>query len=103
MLMRLWFIQATGQDTTAEHFGGIHGLTTLVKAVEGSEGSTALALFGAAVQSREEIYTAIERHHVAVAQVGRQLAKRYAVDYPTSLEQMVTTQWREFRNQHAHA
>ena len=38
MLMRLWYIQATGEDTSAYHFSGIHGLTKLVHSVEGLEG-----------------------------------------------------------------
>jgi hypothetical protein len=46
MLMRLWYIQATGEDTSAYHFSGIHGLNQLVRSVEELEGMDAHALAG---------------------------------------------------------
>lgn len=75
MLMRLWYIQATGEDTSAYHFSGIHGLTQLVRNVEGLEG----------VDAR------------AAARVGPLLAERYGFEYPLELERMVRAQWRSFR------
>jgi hypothetical protein len=97
MLMRLWHIQATGEDTSAYHFSGIHGLTRLVRSVEGLEGVDAQAVAGVPGRTREEIYTAIEMHQEAAARVGPLLAERYGFDYPRALERMVRAHWRVFR------
>jgi hypothetical protein len=97
MLMRLWYIQATGEDASAYHFSGIHGLTQLVRSVEGLEGVDARAVAGVPGRTREEIYTAIETHQGAAARVGRLLAERYGFEYPLELERMVRTHWQAFR------
>jgi hypothetical protein len=99
MLMRLWYIQATGEDTSAYHFSGIHGLTRLVGSVEGLEDVDARAVAGVPGRTREEIYAAIEQHHEAAARVGPLLAERYGFDYPLELERMVRAQWKAFRRQ----
>ncbi|HEU4784188.1 MAG TPA: nucleotidyltransferase domain-containing protein, partial [Ktedonobacterales bacterium] len=62
MLMRMWYIDATGCDTGSDHFSGIHGLTELVHAVESVNGMEPLALCGAPTQTHEEICDAIERY-----------------------------------------
>jgi hypothetical protein len=97
MLMRLWYIQATGEDTSAYHFSGIHGLTQLVRSVEGLAGVNAQAVAGVPGRTRAEIYAAIEIHQEAAARVGPLLAERYEFDYPVALERMVRAQWRAFR------
>jgi hypothetical protein len=97
MLMRLWYIQATGEDTSAYHFSGIHGLTQLERSVEGLEGLDAQAVVGVPGRTREEIYTAIEIHQEAAARVGPLLAERYGFKYPLELERVVHAQWRAFR------
>jgi len=97
MLMRLWYIQATGEDTSAYHFSGIHGLTQLVRSVEGLEDVDARAVAGVPGRTREEIYAAIEIHQEAAARVGPLLAERYEFAYPLELERMVRAQWRAFR------
>ncbi len=97
MLMRLWYIEATGADATPQHFSGIHGLTALVRAVEGLEGEQAQALVGAPIRTREEIYAAIEAQRAVVARLGRRLAERYGFAYPTDLEAMVLREWEAFK------
>jgi hypothetical protein len=97
MLMRLWYMEATGEETSAYHFSGIHGLTQLVRSVEALEDVDARAVAGVPGRTREEIYTAIERHQQAAAHVGRLLAERYHFEYPLELERMVRAQWRAFR------
>lgn len=103
MLMRLWYIEATGNEVRPYHFSGIHGLTELVRAVEGVEGADALALFGAPIRTREEIWEAVARQHEAAARVGRILAERFGFAYPAALEQMVRASWRTFRGEYAAA
>jgi hypothetical protein len=97
MLMRLWYMEATGEETSAYHFAGIHGLTQLVRSVEGLEGVDARAVARVQGRTREEIYAAIEIHQQAAAHVGPLLAERYHFEYPLELERMVRAQWRAFR------
>ena len=76
---------------------GIHGLTELVRAVEGAMGSEPLALCGAPTRNYEEIFAVIERYQDAIAEVGRTLAERYGFAYPEELEAMVRREWTAFR------
>jgi predicted nucleotidyltransferase len=97
MLMRLWYISATGHDVSREHFTGIHGLTELVRAVEGSYGSAPLALCGVPTRTHEEICTAIERYQDAISELGRSLAERYDFEYPAELEAVTRRAWQVFQ------
>jgi predicted nucleotidyltransferase len=97
MLMRMWYIDATGCDTSSYHFSGIHGLTELVHAVESVNGMEPLALCGAPTRTREEICDAIERYQEAVSSLGRRLAERYGFEYPAELENTVRRDWQAFR------
>ena len=97
MLMRLWYIEATGYDTNPSHFTGIHGLTELVRAVEQAHGAEPLALCGMPARNREEICEAIERHREIVTQLGRRLADRYGFEYPAALEEVTRRDWSAFR------
>jgi len=97
MLMRMWYINATGYDASSYHFSGIHGLTELVHAVESVNEMEPLTLCGAPTQTREEICLAIERYQEAVSLLGRRLAERYSFEYPTELENIVRRDWQAFR------
>jgi predicted nucleotidyltransferase len=97
MLMRMWYIDATGCDTSSYHFSGIHGLTELVHAVESVNGMEPLTLCGAPTQTREEICDAIERYQETVSLLGRRLAERYGFEYPAELENIVRRDWKAFR------
>ena len=97
MLMRMWYIDATGCDATSYHFSGIHGLTELVHAVESVYGNEPLALCGAPTQTRGEICVAIELYQDTVSLLGRRLAERYGFDYPEELENTVRRDWNAFR------
>ena len=96
MLMRMWYIDATGCDTSSYHFSGIHGLTELVHAVESVNGMEPLTLCGAPTQTREEICDAIERYQETVSLLGRRLAERYGFEYPAELENIVRRDWKAF-------
>jgi hypothetical protein len=97
MLMRLWYIEATGNDVRPYHFSGIHGLTELVRAVGGVAGADALAIFGAPIRTPAEIWEAVTRQHEAAAHAGRLLADRFGFAYPAALEEMVRASWSAFR------
>ena len=96
MLMRLWYIQATGEDCGDTTRQTIHGLTRIVHSIEQAIGPQALELIGAPMRNRQEIYQAIELNRAVVSQVGRQLAQMYEVDYPSALEATVVQGWAEF-------
>ena len=96
-LLRLWYLLATGEEAGPALFQGIHGLTALVRAVEGLAGTEALAALGAPMRDRAEIYAAIERNREIVARVGRALAKQYDFEYPADIERMVLQSWEEFK------
>ncbi|HEY7340798.1 MAG TPA: nucleotidyltransferase domain-containing protein [Ktedonobacterales bacterium] len=97
MLMRMWYIDATGCDTSSYQFSGIHGLTELVHAVESVNGAEPLTLCGAPTQTREEICDAIERYQETVSLLGRRLAERFNFEYPADLEDTVRRDWIAFR------
>ena len=97
MLMRMWYISATGCDTTPMHFSGIHGLTELVKAVEAANGGLPLELCGAPTRTRAEICAAIERYQDTISQLGRRLAVQYGFEYPAALEDVVRRDWQAFQ------
>jgi hypothetical protein len=97
MLMRLWYIAATGRDTAARHFSGIHGLSELVRTIEEAFGREPLAACGMPARTREEICDVIERHRDIVSSLGHRLAERHGVDYPAELEAMVRAAWARFR------
>jgi len=97
MLMRMWYIDATGRDTNSYHFSGIHGLTDLVHAVESLNGIEPLTLCGAPTQTREEICDAIERYQETISSLGRRLAERFEFEYPSDLENIVRRDWIAYR------
>jgi hypothetical protein len=98
VLLRLWYVLETGLD-----FGHgrstIHGMTELVRTVEGVQGDTALQVLGAPLTDRHQIYRAIEQIRDQVSDVGKRLAHRMGFAYPDDLEQMVRRGWSEFLNQ----
>jgi hypothetical protein len=97
MLMCMWYIAATGRAARPYHFSGIHGLTELVRAVEGEYGTEPLALCGMPARNRDEICAMIERHRDIAAPLGRRLAETYGFEYPAALEERVRQDWSAFR------
>ncbi|HEU5439684.1 MAG TPA: nucleotidyltransferase domain-containing protein [Ktedonobacterales bacterium] len=97
MLMCMWFIAATGRAARPYHFSGIHGLTELVRAVEGAYGAEPLALCGMPARNRDEICALIERHRDVASPLGRRLAEQYGFEYPAALEDRVRRDWAAFR------
>lgn len=97
MLMRLWYIAATGHDVSPQHFTSIYGLTPLTQAVLPVCGPEPLAVCGIPTRTREEIFAAIERYRDVVSQLGRSLAERYDFEYPAELEAMTRREWLAFQ------
>ena len=99
MLMRLWFIAATGKDIGSRFSGGIHAYTELVRAVDQPD---ALAICGMPTRNRAEICAAIERQRDGrPRECGRILAERYGFAYPAELEAIVRRRWDEFKREPA--
>lgn len=97
LLLRLWHLQATGENPDDERLRGIHGMTEFVRAIQAAHGAEALALVGAPLRTRDEMYDAIERHRAVAARVGQALAARLGFVYPDALEEMVRREWELFR------
>ncbi len=96
VLMRLWYVEATGRDLGSQR-PTIHTLTPQVRAVTSFIGPRSLETLGAARTNRTEIKQVIEAHRDEVAAVGRRLAARLGFAYPDALEQTVRQGWAEYR------
>ena len=97
ILMRLWTIHATGQDTGALR-PSIHSLTPQVRSIMRFYDSP-LDILGAPGRSRQELLGLIELHQNEVSRVGRILAERYAFEYPEHVEATIRNCWHEFKSQ----
>ncbi|TMD70244.1 MAG: hypothetical protein E6I91_00355 [Chloroflexi bacterium] len=96
MLLRLWYIEASGWDCDDVRRQTIHSLTEIVRTIEQVLGPQALALIGASMRDRQELYQAIERNRQTVSQLGRRLAQHYGFAYPSALEATVLQGWQAF-------
>jgi len=97
MLIRLWYIEASGQDCGDISRQTIHSLTQVVRAIAQALGPEALELIGAPMRNRQELYEAIERHRWAISrELGPRLAQRYGFAYPAALEAATVQGWQEF-------
>jgi hypothetical protein len=96
ILLRLWYIQATGQDCGDLGRSTIHSMTRVVRTIEQQMGTHALELSGMPLRNRDEICRAIESNRRVVADLGRSLAQTYAFTYPEALEATVERCWQQF-------
>jgi hypothetical protein len=96
ILLRLWYIQTTGQDCGDLGRSTIHSLTRVVRTIEQQMGAHALELLGMPLRNRDEICRAIESNRRVVARLGRSLARTYAFTYPEVLETTVKQHWQQF-------
>lgn len=99
LLLRLWYIQATGNDCGEMRTQTIHGLTHLMQTVEQARGAQALEVLGASLASRADIERAIEQVRDEVTQAGRILAQTLHFAYPEAIEQTARRGWQEFQQQ----
>ena len=97
ILMRLWTIHATGQDTGALR-PSIHSLTPQVRSIVEFHDNP-LEILGAPGRSRQELLGLIELHQNEVSRVGRTLAERYAFEYPEHVEAAIRNCWHDFKSQ----
>lgn len=96
ILIRLWYIEASGQDCGDVRQQTIHSLTEVVCVIDRSFGPQALRQVGAPMRDRQEIIQTVERHRQLVSQLGRRLAHRYDFEYPAALEATVIEGWQAF-------
>ncbi len=96
ILIRLWYMEASGQDCGDVRQQTIHSFTEVVRIIDQAVGPQALALLGAPMRDRQELYQTIERHRQAVSHLGRRLAQRYGAEYPAALEATVLQGWQAF-------
>ena len=100
VLLRLWYIDAIGQDLGTQR-PTIHTLTETVRTITASAGSRGLEIVNVPRGNRAEIHHAIEASRSEVAEVGRRLANRLGFEYPEALEQTVRQSWQHYLKQAA--
>ncbi len=93
ILLRLWYIEASGHDCGDMAWQTIHSLTSVVRTIEQMIGPQALAIVGLPMRNRQELRAVIEHNREIVAQLGRRLAQKYAFAYPEALEATVLQGW----------
>lgn len=96
MLMRLWYMEVSGQDCGDVRQQTIHSLTEVVRIIDQAVDPQALALLGAPMRDRQDLYQTIERDRQVVSHLGRRLAQRYDVEYPAALEATALQGWQAF-------
>jgi predicted nucleotidyltransferase len=99
-LIRLWYMQATGNDCGPVARLTIHTLTPVIRAVQQAKGASALALVGRPLRFPVELAADIDILCNTVADVGRALAQQLDFAYPDALEATVRQSWRRFRDAH---
>jgi hypothetical protein len=90
LLLRLWYIELSGQDCKDLRRQTIHSLSGVIRTLEQAAGEQAHALIGAPKRQRQEIYRKL------VASLGRKLATGYGFPYPSALEATVRQSWQRF-------
>lgn len=96
MLLRLWYIEVSGQDCGDMGRQTIHSFTEVARTIEKAMGPQALAQIGMPVRDRQELYQTIEHNRQTIALLGRHLAQRYDFAYPFALEATVLQGWQAF-------
>lgn len=97
VLMRLWFISATGHDLGTQR-ATIHTLTRTERAVQaGPDAARTPAVLSAPRLTRADRLRAVEVNREEVARVGRVLAERLGFAYPEALERTVRESWLRVR------
>jgi predicted nucleotidyltransferase len=99
-LIRLWYMQATGNDCGPVSRLTIHTLTPVIQAVQGAQGSAALTALGRPLRTTAEIYADVDALCDAASAVGRTLAQQLGFAYPEALENTVRQSWRTFQAEH---
>ncbi len=99
LLLRLWYIQVTGNDCGEMRTQTIHGLTHLMQTVEQARGKEALQVLGASLATDDDICRAIEQLREQVTQAGQILAETFKFDYPDAMERTARRGWQEFLQQ----
>lgn len=100
LLLRLWYIEASGTDCGDMRRQTIHSLTSIIRALQHATGGQALEVAGMPTRNRQELYLAIERDRESAAQLGRRLAQKYRFAYPAQLEATVLQGWQAFLANH---
>ena len=96
VLLRLWYVEATGLDCGSMRSQTIFGMTQVMRTVEQAKGAEGIAILGASLTDRAAICHAIEQLREEAARVGRTLAASLDFSYPYELEAVAHRGWQEF-------
>ncbi|GHO86425.1 hypothetical protein [Dictyobacter formicarum] len=98
IIMRLWYIQSKSEDCGDLRQQTIHSFSQVARTLGRSPGPDALTMLGAPIRNLPELCSTIELHRTIVANVGRELARKYGFTYPANLEAMVIENWQRFKS-----
>lgn len=101
-LARLRFIEQTGMDCGDLTKPTIHGLKAAAAALGPALAGDLGQVMGSPATNRQEMAQTQSLIHQEVARVGRALAAKYQLDYPTALEQIVIQNWQRFVTDELH-
>jgi hypothetical protein len=96
LLVRLWYMEASGKDCGDVRQGTIHTLTSIIRTLEQATRGEVRSIIGVPMRTRAEIYHAVESNRNVISDIGRRLAQKYGFVYPTDLEATVLQGWQEF-------
>jgi hypothetical protein len=94
-LLRAWYMQKVGKDIDSRM--SLHMLGALHKGLEGKLSLNQHNIVGLPSRTPEETVSVIEAIRAEMADVGRELADRYAFAYPHDLEDVVWRVWNEHK------
>ena len=97
ILLRLLYMDVTGEDCGNLIRLGIHPLKPVTQALQPVLGEELALLMGAPATTRAELYAANMQLGEAASRLGRSLAKKHGFDYPEALERAVIQNWETFR------
>jgi hypothetical protein len=95
-LIRLLFMEQTGMDCGDLTKPTIHGLKAAAAVLGPALAGDLGTVMGSPATNRQEMAQTQALIHQEVARVGRALAAKYQLDYPTALEQIVIQNWQRF-------
>lgn len=94
LLLKLWYIHSSGRNYSAIR-QTMHSMTEVAYEIR-TNVPHALCILGAPMRNRQELIRVIELNRNVVAELGRQLARRYSFEYPSILETTVLRSWQDF-------
>lgn len=96
ILLRLKFIELTGQDFGDLRRMTIHSMTPVIRTLQAASSSSFIDTVSMVTRTPDDLVAAITALNNDVSKLGRILASRYDFPYPENLETLVLRAWQEY-------